>query len=511
MLRPLTTALLVASLVVSFGVAAPTARAAKGNARLEEMSLDRWAKLRETERYQLKIAEKYYTDKNWKVAAGEYEKYISLYEQSEAAPYSQLKWAICQVHLKKLNTAVKDGYQTVIDYWPDSPEAVAAAYLIGKTYKEMGDLPQAKNAYQNVLAKHADEVVAILARLDLADIARIEQDRDKRISVLKDLVYNAPRTGDATRQIVDASATLASLLFYDAAFLDAKNALATSYKEPQLVGRVAEYLGEPLANLYSKAETKERALKMADSAINYYREQQPKSPADDAERSRDKQMVYYMASTHAAVGRPEESIKLYEQLLKTYKNDDDVLDHYAGWMKTHNRRDEARVVYGRMKDQIVGQAKIAASYREENKFLQAATIYEDLVSRDASNAGKWQWQLAEAYRDGGKYKEAIAVFQQCDNYPTCLMHMGYCYRALKQYREAIGMFSQVVGGYESSAPQALLQIAYTQEQAGQSEAAITTLQQVCKRYPRSGDAATAHQHLNNKYKITFTLGGAKDE
>mgnify|MGYP003348554162 CR=1 FL=1 len=25
---------------------------------------------------------------------------------------------------QKLNTAIKDGYQTVIDYWPDSPEAI---------------------------------------------------------------------------------------------------------------------------------------------------------------------------------------------------------------------------------------------------------------------------------------------------------------------------------------------------------------------------------------------------
>ena len=40
-------------------------------AALDELSLDRWKQLRETERYQLQIAEKYYREQNWKVAAAE--------------------------------------------------------------------------------------------------------------------------------------------------------------------------------------------------------------------------------------------------------------------------------------------------------------------------------------------------------------------------------------------------------------------------------------------------------
>jgi len=96
-------------------------------AKLDEMSLERWAKLREVERYQLQIAEKYYREKNWKVALAEYEKYLTLYERGEAGSYAQLKWSICQVQLRKANTAIKEGFQSVIDYWPDSPDAVASA------------------------------------------------------------------------------------------------------------------------------------------------------------------------------------------------------------------------------------------------------------------------------------------------------------------------------------------------------------------------------------------------
>ena len=92
------------------------------------MSLDRWKKLRETERYQMKIADDFYLKQQWKVALDEYAKFQSLYERSEGAPYAQLRWANCQVRLKKVNTAVSDGYQTVIEDGATAPEyAVAIA------------------------------------------------------------------------------------------------------------------------------------------------------------------------------------------------------------------------------------------------------------------------------------------------------------------------------------------------------------------------------------------------
>ena len=99
---------------------------------LDELALDRWAKLREVERYQLQIAERYYKQQNWKAALAECEKFVTLYERSEGAPYAQLKWALCQVQLRQANTAIKDGFQSVIDYWPDSPDAILARYQIAR-------------------------------------------------------------------------------------------------------------------------------------------------------------------------------------------------------------------------------------------------------------------------------------------------------------------------------------------------------------------------------------------
>src|SRR5262245_19757690 len=146
---------------------------------LDEMSLDRWAKLREVERYQLNIAEKFWRESQWKVAADEYEKFLKLYDKSVGAPFAQLKWSMCQVNLRNLNTAIKDGFQSVIDYYPDSPEALTSALLIGRTYKNMGDLKAAKKAYEKLLKDNPKHYVAVLARADLVDIATTEKDATK--------------------------------------------------------------------------------------------------------------------------------------------------------------------------------------------------------------------------------------------------------------------------------------------------------------------------------------------
>ena len=89
-------------------------------------------KLREAERYQLNIAEKYYRAADYKVAMTEYEKFLRLYEKSEGAAYAQLKWSLCLVQRRQQNTAIRDGFQSIMDYWPDSPEAIASWAISSK-------------------------------------------------------------------------------------------------------------------------------------------------------------------------------------------------------------------------------------------------------------------------------------------------------------------------------------------------------------------------------------------
>ena len=43
------------------------------------------------------------------------------------------------------------------------------------------------------------------------------------------------------------------------------------------------------------------------------------------------------------------------------------------------------------------------------------------------------------------------------------------------------------------------------------ENAIKWFQQTCKLYPKNSRASQAHAHLQNKYKISVTLGGANEK
>ena len=140
--RKLSVGFVLALLLASTAAAGP----------LDEMPLDRWAKLKEAERFQLTAAERLYRESQWKASADEYEKFLKLYEKSEGAPFAQLKYSHCLVSLRKQNAAIKDGYQSLLDYYPDSPEAPIAGLLIGRTYRDIGDTEATQAFHDKVKA-----------------------------------------------------------------------------------------------------------------------------------------------------------------------------------------------------------------------------------------------------------------------------------------------------------------------------------------------------------------------
>jgi TolA-binding protein len=467
-------------------------------------------KLREAERYQFNIAEKYYREQNWKVAQAEYEKFLALYEKSEGAPYVQLKWSLCLVKLRKLNTAIKDGFQSVIDYWPESSEAAAAAYLIGETYKDLGELKKAKAAYANGIVKYPDQLVAVLSKTDQAEIAKTEGDSAKRIAILKELVFQTERKGQAKTHCDQASHALAEHLLYTGAFPEAKDALATTHKEYQLANHVVHFSRGPVSTLVQKPETKAQGEKMADQIVVFLRESAPTELAVEAKKGFAMQNWFWIAEIQHHAGRPEKVDETYDQMLKLFGNEDRILEAQGGWLRHRNKRDDARGVYSRMMNQIRGQQLIADTYREERKFDEAMNIYRDLAAKNAERASDWLAEVGHTLRQAGKLKDAINTYRTVDKFPSNLVWMAECHRDLKEHKESAALWGQVMAD-AGWAPRALLEIAYCYERQDQKENAIKTFQSVCRKFPRSGEASHAHAHLNNHYKITFTLGGAKDE
>ncbi len=479
--------------------------------KFDEMSLDRWAKLREVERHQLNTADRFYARGDWKIAIAEYEKFLKLYEASEGASYAQMRWSICQVQLRRLNTAIKDGFQSVIDYWPQSPEAVKSAYLIASTYRDMGQAANAKKAYAQVIEKYPDHVVTVRTKLDLIDLAKKENDDRRVMMLLNDLTFDTRRNAENEGHCIVASRDLAHRHFAAGNYEEAVKALETSYKDGQLTRWIYEVSAGPIGSLSGDEKRRETGAKLADRVIAHLNGVMPAALTDDAAKNRARTYSYWIADTHSRARRPAEVIKVYQQMEKTFGADDTLLENFAQWYRGQNKRDEARKVYARFANPIRGQAQIAHMWREERKWDQAIAIYETLETQDKDRSGQWRWQIAECHDAAGRLREAIGSYQLAERYPASLDRMAWCHRRLKEFQQALNLYGQIITAYPDSGAAARYNIGETYEAMGREENAIRAFQQVCRDYPTSGQASRAHAHLQNKYKINVTLGGAKED
>jgi TolA-binding protein len=518
---------------------------------LDELPLDRWAKLREAERYQMNIAEKFFRERQWKIAAAEYEKYLKLYPEGEGSAYAQLKWSQCLAHERQLHTAIRDGYQTLLDYYPDSPEAPIAAYLIGRTYLQMGDLRQAKASLSKAIATYPKHFVAVMARMDLVEVASKENDAATRLRLLRELTYDVDRTKQTSSECIHAGRLLCQHYLREGDFAEGLKALATTTNADSLVEHMMRNdLGRLPQTLHELSSAKEEALRqrgerLASAAVQWLNQQAAALGNDPAKKDLLVRTWFAIADVWGSAGQRDKQKATYEEMIKNLGADDTLLSRIAQWFKENNQREQARATYAKFKNQLEGQHQIAWSYVEENahdkaveiyrklaiqdekqvgrwlsqaalvyryagKPDQAIAIYRELLTADAQRAGTWHWEIAETLFYANRWKEAITAYRGTEYFPTNYFRMAAAHRRLKQFDEAIALYRQILAGYPAEAAEALLQIAFTHEEAEQKEPAIKVFKQVCDRFPKLAQASRAHAHLNEKYKITVTLGGAKD-
>jgi len=547
---------LVLRIVCFLSVAAllPAFAASVSALELEKLSVERWKELREVERYQLTIAEEYYNKDEWEVARSEYDKFLTLYERSEGAPFALYKWALCQLHLRHANTAIKEGFQSVIDYWPDSPDAIRSAYYIAKTYRAIGEVKKAKTAYAAVLEKHPDHLVAVHSLNDLIEITRIEEDVKKRVALWKKLAFETERNNrEAARICAGAAHDLAYHQMSEGAVKEAVETLKQNYSDEKKIPYHLLYFGRsahpnhcPIYHLCGNEETKTLGHKIADQTIAYIRTQIPADLSEEENKQLAKTFLYYVANVHGYARRPQEVPKVYDEIARRVGTDDGLLAKLADWYKGQDRWDDARATYRKFENKIEGENQVAYSYRQQNKIDEAVAVYRQLAAKDPENEAKWIGQAASTYKGGGKYAEAIAVYEELlkldagnaddyrwniaecyeslgkqkeaiawyrlhSNFAASRERMARCFRRLKEYDEAISLYRQVASASPGHAPEMMLQVGHTQKQAGRKEQAIKAYQLVCKNFPKNSQASDAHNILQNDYKITVTLGGGKKD
>lgn len=470
----------------------------------EQIPVATFEKMKEVERYQMRIAEKHYTGGEFKTALAEYEKFLTLYEKSPGAPYAQLMWSHSMMHLKKPKTALREGFQSVIDYWPESEEATIAAYCIADAYRTMGEVKDAQKAFRFLIREYPNHEIAIRSRLDLLHYARLHKDEAEQLSILNDLTYKVERNEKSKSACEDACRELAQIHFFAQAFADGKKALATTYEGDALFDAVYGMSAKTVGHLLGKPETKTAAIKLGDQLLNELRVESKRRPQIE------KELLYRATDLNGTLGRPAEIWKLYTEIGERFGRDDGLLGKMAAWFKSRDKRPEARRIYAEFKDQVAGLKNIAGMDLEEGKIKEAMEVYRKLIEIDGDHADEYLWAIAGCYEKLGDLKKAIATYRQVDRFPSNYFAMASCHRRLGEQNEAIVLYNQIKV-VDNSAAEATLQIGFTYEEAKEKEKAIRTFQLTCKRYPKAGQASRAHAHLQNEYNINVTLGGAEEE
>lgn len=471
---------------------------------LELIAVPTFEAMKEVERYQIRIAEKHYTDGDFKTALAEYEKFLTLYEKSPGAPYAQLMWSHSMMHLKKPKTALREGFQSVIDYWPDSPEAVTAAYCIADAYRTMGEVKSAQDAFRFLIKEYPDHEIAVRSRVDLLHYARLQNDDAERLALLNDLTYKVKRTESAKQTCIDASRELAELHFFAQRLPEGKKALATTYTGPELFDNVYAMSAKTVGHLLEKEDTKPAALKLGEQLLTTLREEAIARP------ELEKDLLYRAADLNATLARPAEIWKIYAEIATRLGTDDGLRGRMATWYKQRKKPEDARRIYAEFEDKIAGLKNIAAMDLAEGKIPEAMEVFRKLIEFDGDHADEYLWSIAGCYEKLSDWKKAIATYRQTDRFPDNYFRMAACHRQIGEQKEAIVLYNQCKVA-DKSAPEATIQIAFTYEEAKEKEKAIRTFQLTCKRYPKSDQASRAHAHLQNEYNINVTLGGVEEE
>jgi tol-pal system protein YbgF len=140
---------------------------------------------------------------------------------------------------------------------------------------------------------------------------------------------------------------------------------------------------------------------------------------------------------------------------------------------------------------------------------QTQTQLQDKMSQGERSAAaeKQAYETALNQFKLGNYQLSITNFQNfmtnfssSELLPSAQYWIGNAYYAMRDYKSAIAAQQKVVRLWpeNSKAPDALLNVASSQAELGQSNAARETLRTLVKKYPASSAAEQAKQRLSRK-------------
>ena len=428
----------ILSLVLALGSFATAALST-----LQQINVKTFEKMREVERYQIKIAEKHFLKGSFKIALAEYEKFLTLYEKSAGAPYAQLMWSHTMMKLKKPKTALREGFQSVIDYWPESLEATIASYCMGDAYRTMGEIKDAQKSFRFLIKEYPGHELAMRARQDLLYYARLHEDMEERLTLLNELTFSVERTENSRDDCVKACHELAELHCFAQKLEQGKKALSTTYSGTKLFEQVYNLSVKTMKHLLGDQKTRIAALKLGDQLIMTLRNEA------SVRTELASQFLYQAADLNTTLGRHSDTMKIYSEIGDRFGMNDSLRGTMAQWYKSRDRRNEARKIYSEFEDQLAGLKNLAGMSLEEKKVAAAISIYREMIKIDENNSVEYLLNIASCYESQPDWEKAIACYRQIieidkDNSVKYLLTIAGCYKTQSNWDKAIACYREII-------------------------------------------------------------------
>ncbi len=486
---------------------------------------------RSPEQLQLDVANGYYGRKMYEQAAPEYEKFTTLYPNSEQRPDALFRLGESYRHNGTMNAA-RNAYETLLAQYQTGDFIGPAAYRLAEIYYQAKEFRDALALYRKASVRLKDPAVTNSAKFFTGrTLEALGQKADARVAY-EDLVA----TND-NNPFQDASRLSLALLLKDggrtAEALKQIQVLAVKAENPDLKLEATVRAGlwslelEPPQTAVADADFK-KALGMPGPArwkeiaqlgilriafdTGKYQQVIDSFNQPGAQFSPDvrPELLLLAANSYRQLGNTAGAMKLYDQVLKEFPNSVYAKEAQYERLKMLYTADDPQLLpaielylaanpEAEKRDQILLMK--AEVYFKKPDYASAAPIYSTLeLSRQLSGAMK-----AEAlFKLGWCQMELHAVDQATkaftafiDGYPAhklipgALIQRGLAWQSQKNLGAALADYSDIIKKFPQAKERelALQQKALILGQQGDSAAMVETFKLLLKDYPKTAARA----------------------
>jgi len=460
------------------------------------LDTERYAQLREVERYQIDVAYEQYLKKNWAGAQNEFRKYLRLYPAGKANSYAQHMLGRCKESNRRVNEAQEE-YQRTVDYYPRSPETPYSLYRIAVCHGKSGEFGKERKTYLTIvndkrLLKHQVTAHA-LWQLSVIASGNGEPDYDQVATYRKRIVINHK---DADGKIYRESATWLAR-HYAIREDDPISARQILLEHTGYTRETAElWMADRYLEAANATREPEKGKVFRQKARDIWANFHTKFPNTTRYARR---CLSQLARSYRDEGDYRRGIETGARYLTNWPNDDDYRVYFGHYLEELKRWDDARTEYAKLFDRMRGLWERARSYHREGKADEALDAYEDVLINFA-RAPEAYFQMGEVhYHLKQDYEEALKCFRESEyQAPRDLFRMADCLRKLKRYDAAITQYAEIVTLYKNSAAQAYLRMTRTYlHDKKEQEQAVKVLKLICRDFPGTDESSQAHRILED--------------